>query len=350
MKRLAVDLRCLPRDGSPGAGIAHAGRELWSALVNRAPNFDTDVHAYIVGRARLPEGARQITRLVTARSLELIRRLQNDPPRGFFSVSGAIPLGVAVPTFPWVHDVAIFYHPEWFPQSWLQRRFTTHLFARGLKRAQHVFCVSETTKQAVLDQWNLSKDRISVSGEGVIYPENAAGYRERENKAVIIGSVEPRKNILFLADLWPEICRRLDRPLKLIIAGRDGWGNVVIPAMEGVERITELNDAERLRLLETAKVTLVPSFYEGFGRVALEAMAHGCPLIASRVGGHVEVVGKAGKLLEPHDREGWIAAIMDLVTQPKVWEKAHILGRERARLFSWEQAADHILALVNKNW
>lgn len=316
MKRLGFDSRFLD-PSRPGAGIAHASLGLWRACLTEAKAFDLECVA--------------------------------EPPfDAFFASTGSVPWGMRVPTFPWVHDVAIFAHPEWFPESWLRRQYTTRKFLYGLKRARHVFCVSEDTKRA-LQGLLPSLKRISVTSEGVALPDVCLPLSERVDQVLIFGTVEPRKNIPFILELWPEACRALGRSPRLVIAGQDGWGNAVVETNGVIERRRNVSDEERDSLLAQSKLVLAPSLHEGFGRVALEAMAHGTPVIVSRVGAHPEVVGDAGILLDPLDRSGWIRAITELLSHEALWTKQQELGRARAATFSWKEVARRILAVVAKN-
>lgn len=352
MKRLAFDLRCLPADGSPGAGIPHAARELFQACNAQASLFGIECIGYVGGEADIGEGG-NVVRLsfskshVVFSSHRLLQALRIDGCQAFFAPTGSIPFGVSLPAFAWVHDVAIFLHPEWFPQSWFQRQLTTRLFLRGLNQVQHIFCVSEDTRRAVASLISRPEKAMSVTGEGVVPPpDRAPRFSDRLDQALVFGTVEPRKNIPFLVDLWPEVCRRIGRRVRLVIAGGGGWGRVTVKDDGSVQRLIQVSDEERDVLFQVSRVVLVPSLYEGFGRVALEAMAQGVPVVASGVGGHPEVVGKVGGLLSPHDREGWIVAISELFLDTSLWQRKQQEGRLRAASFSWEAVAGHILAVI----
>ncbi len=351
MKRIAFDLRCLPADGSPGAGIPHATRELFQACSERASLFGVECIGYAGGDADIGGGGK-VARLGSSKShtvfssRRLLQAVRMDGCHAFFAPTGSIPLSLSLPAFAWVHDVAIFSHPEWFPQSWLRRQLTTRLFLHGLNKAQHIFCVSEDTRRAVAALMSLPEEVMSVTSEGVRVPERVPGFSDRLDQALVFGTVEPRKNITFLVDLWPEVCRRVGRRVQLVIAGSRGWGQVSVKDNGTVQRVIRVSDEERDALFQQSRLVLVPSLHEGFGRVTLEAMAHGTPVVVSRVGGHPEVIGQAGVLLDPRDREAWIVAISKLFLDTSWWQKKQQEGRLRAASFSWEAVAEHILAVI----
>ena len=101
-------------------------------------------------------------------------------------------------------------------------------------------------------------------------------------------------------------------------------------------------------VFERAEVVAVPSFGEGFGMVALEAMERGRPVVASAVGGLPEIVddGRTGILVPTGDAEALAAAIVDLVRNPGRAAAMGAAGRARAlREFSQERCTDRIEAL-----
>lgn len=331
--KLGIDLRHVPMDGSPGAGVSHASRELTGELVKHGPEFGIEV---IPIRGQM-------------RSWSLAGVVRREKLDALFCASGAVPPFTRVPTFPWVHDVAIFKHPEWFPQSIVKRFFTKAMFLRGVRRAKHVFTVSEDTKRSLMDVAQIKPERITVTYQGVFTHHMARITPPlREHRyAIMVGTIEPRKNIPFIFNLWDEV-RRRSGDVKLIIAGNRGWGKVFSRntrlAEPHVEWVFDPSDADRDALIAAASVLLLPSLYEGFGRSALEAMALGIPVIASRRGAIPEIVGNAGILLDPTDREAWIANI----TRGFVGELDGSLGPGRAAQFSWEQTARIILAKVKE--
>lgn len=93
----------------------------------------------------------------------------------------------------------------------------------------------------------------------------------------------------------------------------------------------------------TARVAVVPSFFEGFGFPASEAMACGLPVVANAAGALPEVVGtdgEAGRLVAPRDPRALAAAIADVLADPERAARMGRAARERvARLFRWREAA-----------
>jgi len=90
---------------------------------------------------------------------------------------------------------------------------------------------------------------------------------------------------------------------------------------------------------------VTPSFYEGFGLPALEAMHCGCPVIVSNRGSLPEVAGDAGILLDPDDIDGWAGAMAQVLTDNSLRQKMVRQGRIQAQQFTWRKAAAETLRL-----
>lgn len=102
-----------------------------------------------------------------------------------------------------------------------------------------------------------------------------------------------------------------------------------------------LDHKELRKYFSSADVTVVPSYYESFGLVAIEAMTCGCPVIASRTGGlqHIVRNGKTGLLVEPKDSGSLAEAISNLLTNQN---KRTYMAKEAAvyaRQYSWKRIA-----------
>ncbi len=93
--------------------------------------------------------------------------------------------------------------------------------------------------------------------------------------------------------------------------------------------------------MASAAALAVPSRYELFGRVVLEAMAVGAPVVASRVGGIPEVArdGREALLVPPDDPEALAAALARVLAEPTLSARLAAAGRERARAFAWDGVA-----------
>lgn len=337
------------RQPVPG-GIGTYVRELWSAL----PGIDVDITAFAAGAVANADRA-SITDLGwphDALRYELWLRTRRPalplaidvvhgpslavPPRR--THHGSRPLVVTV------HDVAFLRHPEFFTR----RGVTFH--RRGLMTAMAEADVIVTPSTFTADELvreGVGRERIRAIPHGIRLAEPPSSEHVQQvlhnygivgPYFVLVGTIEPRKGH-GIASAALELVRRTHPDVTLVVAGPDGWNTVTGIDAPGVIR-TGLVDRATLDALYAGAVgCLVPSVYEGFGLPALEAMARGCPVVASSCTSLPEVVGAAGTLIAPDDLDGWANAMGELLDDPATRNAQSTLGRERAQTFRWEQSA-----------
>lgn len=359
INRIGIDLRCLPADGSAGGGIAHSARAITQEIVR---SWHGSVICFVPHGASIGDGIPVVWTKDPWRK-SFIPVLASNPCDVMFVPSGAVSPAIRVPAIPWVHDLDIFDHPEWFPQSWWKRQTTTRLFIRGLRRAPQLFAVSSYTRAAIERFVPSAKGHITVTGEGgdEVLRSIPTERLEEEKKnaavrirhlgitrrfALMLGTVEPRKNIPLICRVWPEVARTV-LDVDLVIAGQEGWKTEPINAAIrtcGAIRLMDFSEQDRRDLLLAADIVLVPSFSEGFGLVALEAIQAGTPVLASNRGALPEVVGTGEWVLDPEDQNAWIEAMRSALSQSSVREQWVVDQSPQRERFSWERAANEILS------
>ncbi len=368
-KVIGVDLRCLPRDGSAGAGVAHAARALVGAIASNVERKTSNV----CFRYYVPEGSEwgsgDVQRLEDATGRSLRGALGEKPCDLLFVPGGSVAPAIKVPAIPWVHDLIIFEHPEWFNQTWMQRKITTHLFTKGLKRAPVILAVSEYTKSKIVQLLGIEGDKIVVTREGgddlitdyrlpiTDLRREASEFCERElglsrEFVLCLGTVEPRKNVAMLIRAWKLAKQKNAQAPDLVVAGANGWKYEDVEAEIKLLSATEeqffyryraVTDEQKRTLLLGASMVAVPSLDEGFGLTALEAMQAGTPVAVSNRGALPEVVGEAGMVLDPHDEQAWATAMLTCITDKRACELRSEMGLRRAEEFSWEKSADAVI-------
>jgi len=152
--------------------------------------------------------------------------------------------------------------------------------------------------------------------------------------------------------------KRFDRRLELHLTGREETLSkrareaLICIRREGhdppIRFLGTPDDQTLARQYASATALLMLSRAEGFGLPVLEAMSHGCPVIAARTSALPEVVGNAGLLVEPHHAEGVAEAIHIIKSCPQEAERFAGLGRLRAASFSWDRSIDAYHALYLK--
>ena len=164
---------------------------------------------------------------------------------------------------------------------------------------------------------------VRVIPSGVELPE-AVGEPADPPEVLFVGRLSPEKGILELVEA--------SDGMKLVVAG-DGPLRERVPGALGFVPHHELAP-----LYERAAVVAVPSHREGFGVACLEAMAHGRPVVASAVGGLLDLVvdGETGLFVQPRDVSGLRAALERLLADAQLRQRLGEAGRERVREhFAW---------------
>ena len=134
----------------------------------------------------------------------------------------------------------------------------------------------------------------------------------------------------------------MSRRCQLVLAGPGRWAGDGIRGLDpaGGVRLVGYVPREDLALLyRGAELFVTASLYEGFGLPALEAMACGTPVVAARAGALPEVVGDAGRLVDPEDAEAIAAAITELLDDEIGRTELAARGRRQASRFRWREAA-----------
>jgi glycosyltransferase involved in cell wall biosynthesis len=217
--------------------------------------------------------------------------------------------------------------------------------------ARALLTVSEFSRQELSKHLGISEFRFQTVRLGVsdIYrppsPEKVTGLRARlhlpERYFALLGNRKRFKNLQTIA----AIAHRLPAPVVLLAgegaAVRCGFGSAAI-------ELGPLAEVDLPVLLGGALGVLVPSRYEGFGLPALEAMASGAPVLASRATALPEVVGEAGILLNPDDSQAWLQACQQIATRPSLREERVRLGLERAARFQWDDCALQTAAVYRR--
>ena len=112
-----------------------------------------------------------------------------------------------------------------------------------------------------------------------------------------------------------------------------------------VRFVTGISDLELAELVSSSELAVVPSLYEGFSLPAVEHMASGTPLIATRTGALPEVVGDAARLVEPGDPEDLAAAMRQLQDSPRERERLATIAVARVQeRFAWSAVAKATVA------
>ncbi|MCY3779888.1 MAG: glycosyltransferase family 1 protein [Chloroflexi bacterium] len=257
-----------------------------------------------------------------------------------------------------VHDLSFIHFPEYLTAA--SRRYYNGQIAASVCRADHILAVSEATKADLVDILNVPADMITVQLHGVdeqFMPLERSCSEKTilsldlpESYFLFVGTLEPRKNLVGLARAYRDLKLELPDAPKLVLAGRPGWhyeqlmtdlDSVGLKADIIFKR--EVTDSQLPALYNHAIALITPSFYEGFGLPALEAMACGTVPIVSRVASLPEVVGEVGLKVDPQDTATISAALRQALTDSDWREEQSARALERAAGFRWVDTAQAVL-------
>jgi glycosyltransferase involved in cell wall biosynthesis len=254
----------------------------------------------------------------------------------FHGTDFAVPYLPLRPSVLTLHDLSPWLDPAWHVESDRVRNRTPMLLRLGL--ATMVITPTDAVRRSAIERFHLQHDRViavplaaAASFRPTPAPEHDPPY------LLYVGTLEPRKNIGLILDLWREL--RREHPIDLVLAGRRRADFAEIPNEPGL-RITGLTPEDALPgLYSGALACLYPSYYEGFGLPVLEAMQCGALVIASRDPAILEVAGDGAILLDVRDRALWLDALRLAVTQPEQMRPHRDQALARAGDFSWTKTA-----------
>jgi glycosyltransferase involved in cell wall biosynthesis len=226
--------------------------------------------------------------------------------------------------------------PSWHAEADRVRNRTPMLLRLGL--ATVVITPSEAIRRQALERFRL------LSGRVVAVPHAAAQHfrpvpspREGPPYLLYVGTLEPRKNVNLLLEVWREVRKR--HAIELVLAGRRRRDFPEIAPEPGLHLPGLTPEEELPGLYSNAVVCLYPSFYEGFGLPVLEAMACGAAVIASNDPAISEVAGDGAIVLDPGDARAWVETLEALLSNPEQLQLLREQAVTRAAEFSWTKTA-----------
>jgi glycosyltransferase involved in cell wall biosynthesis len=249
---------------------------------------------------------------------------------------------------------------------WLKYRknasgLTQKMNLSGLRKAAAVICDSEASKRGLLEYVSKPEGRVEVIFPGLdpVFkntqgrPERAPlGLAEGTVYLLYVGHTASYKNIDGVLKTFALVRHKI-KNAKLIRVGTAFTSEQTALAQKlGVQNDilfkNSLSKAQLVQIYRVSDFLLFPSYDEGFGFPALEAMASDLPVIASDRGSLPEVVASGGVLRKPDDHEGMAEAILELWNQPEKRRALIEKGRKRAADFDWNLTAKQFLEVYEQ--
>lgn len=273
------------------------------------------------------------------------------------------PLRWKKPLVVTIHDLIYLSYPA-AAKSRMAPTYLRFMLNRLAKRPAKILTVSEFTKRELLRIFpGFNERNISVTHEAVsdfFRPlANDPALSDCRKKyslggpfILFVGSLKPHKNLPTLIRAVARLREQKRLPHELILAGRTDGTNKELRRLLAensfVRCIGSTSDEELRALYNLAETLVLPSFFEGFGLPVLEAMACGCPVIASRAASLPEVGGEAAFYFDPTRVDALGEVLYNVLTDQNKRNSMKKKGLEQIQQFSWTKTANQTLEVYRQ--
>jgi glycosyltransferase involved in cell wall biosynthesis len=219
------------------------------------------------------------------------------------------------------------------------------------RRAARVIVPSKHTRRDLLARWPQLESRVRVIPQP-LHSQFHAEYPPMPFAArrglLFVGKARRRKNLDRILQAWRDIPPSLREGHKLYWAGGsiDAGGRAALAP--DLELLPELGQPELVHRMQMVRGVLLPSLSEGFGLPALESLALGTPVLASRGGVSDELCGDLATLVDPYDVESIRVGMTRLLREDEHVQRARQRGPGLARAFTAERSARGWLELLDE--
>lgn len=249
-----------------------------------------------------------------------------------------------------VYDLTCWLMPELHTAANVRAEY--FFAANTVKRADGLIAISENTRQDAIRILGVVPEKIECVYPGI--PDeyfDAKPLRREKPYVLVVGTIEPRKNIGTLLDAWSGMRFRND--IDLLIAGPPGWSSEHVMARlesgePGVHYLGYRAETEMPALTAGAIAFVYPSLYEGFGLPVAQAMAAGVPVITSTTSCLPEVAGEGALFIDPRSAAELRAALERMLDSEALRSELGKHGRARASRYRWEECGRRTLAFFRR--
>ncbi len=283
----------------------------------------------------------------TVRGLALMLAIDADTTDVWHSTYFTYPLKRRLPSVVVVYDLIHEKYASLFRSS--EVAMLKHSRKRIFAHTDRVICISETTATDVEAVYGVPRDRIEVVhlAPDPHFHSDGAPYSlmNRRPYLLYVGRRMPYKNfdtLLAAFERWDP-----SDPVDLVVVGppwsRDETNTISEhKRRERIHLLTGVDDESLAALYRGATAFIYPSLYEGFGIPLLEAIACGCPVVASRIPASQEIAGSYPIYFDATSVDELISAL-DAVTCSGRSDELQAIGKELLARYSWEKTAASIL-------
>ena len=265
-----------------------------------------------------------------------------------------------------IHDVTPYFFPGHKMKSPIRRIGFRLTFLASVRKARRVIAVSQYTKGDIVRLFHTDPTKITVIAEGA--DEQFRPVADEERLAELQAKYHLRRPFLFYTGVWRNhknlvglirafhlLRTRYDLDIDLVLGGKEDpyypevrrtWEELGLE--QHIRPVGFIPQAELPLFYNAARVFVIPSFYEGFGLIGLEAMACGTPVAASARTSLPEVLGSAAVYFDPAAPADMAEKIRLVFQDKKLYNELRENGFQQVRRYSWERMGRETLALYNE--
>lgn len=251
-----------------------------------------------------------------------------------------------------IHDLNVILAPDSYSRVF--RTYYRAVLPLLARRAARVVTVSSFSARMLSEHGVCAPEKISVIPDGHEHVRRwkpqlsayAASGAHRRPFVFLLGSRARHKNIEILFSIAGDLD---DLGVDIVVAGAEGHIYSALDKQDLPANLRVLGfvtDNDLAALYQSALCFVFPSLTEGFGLPALEALALGCPVIASDAASLPEVCGDAALYADPNSPQTWLAQISRLQSGTDLAQSLKVKGPAQAARFSWAESAQRYLDLI----
>jgi len=281
----------------------------------------------------------------------------------FISPDGYLPLRGKTASISIIHDINFHHFPKFIPIH--HRFYLRHFFPKFAEKATRIFTISNYSKKDISDSYKIPLSKIDVEYNGVddffepidkeLIEKTKEKYTNNEEYFLILGALNPRKNIENQLIAFDRFKAKTNSSTKLLVVGKKMWwpkkSKDTLASLSYKEDIIftdHLQKSEIKNIYASAKALLFASYFEGFGIPIIEAMKSACPVITSNCTAMPEVAGGAAILVNPHKVDEICDAMIKLNSDSQLGRKLIAQGLVQAQQFRWDTTGIALWKSVEK--
>lgn len=243
-------------------------------------------------------------------------------------------------------------------RSYVKRKFLDALARLAFRRSQHIFAISQHTKDEIARLFFVSEEKIHVMHLGfedicALPKESVPGVPEKF--FLFVGTLKERKNPLNVVKAFAAF-HKTHPDYALVLAGKPSSETAYHEKMLSVIRqdhlgekvlfLGRVSDSQLAWLYSRAAALVYPSFIEGFGFPILEAASCGAPVITSNQSSLEEIAGDAGLLVDPASIDSVVQAMSRIAEDSLLRHNLIQNGKARLSQFSWAKTAQQFTGVL----